>query len=54
MPDLLRHVETQVQLPPAFAQMERLDLEMERTGEFKLKLVAPEGTNIARVLLLNR
>jgi len=52
IPSLLNQLGSRTSLPPVLSRFERLNIEMERAGEFKLKLVAPRGTNIARELLL--
>jgi len=52
LPQLFRQLDADDELPAAFRQFERLSLTMEEVGEFKLKLIAPRGMNIARELLL--
>ena len=52
IPSLLNQLGSRTSLPPVLSRFERLNIEMERAGEFKLKLIAPRGTNIARELLL--
>ena len=53
LPHLLQQMAVQAQLPEALRSFQRLDIEMKEAGEFKLTLRAPEGTNIARELLLS-
>ena len=52
MPNLLKQLAVTAQLPASLRNFERLNIEMEDAGEFKLTLKAPEGTNIAKQLLL--
>ena len=52
LPEVLKQLNAWVSLPAALRQFERLNVEMEEAGEFRLKFVAPHGMNIARELLL--
>lgn len=54
IPRLMNQLGSKAGLPDALSNFERLNIEMEHAGEFKLKLVSPRGTNIAREILLNR
>lgn len=52
LPQVISQLGADAGMPAAFRQFQRLVFEMEDAGEFKLKLVAPRGMNIARELIL--
>lgn len=51
LPKLTQMQGVQIPLPDALTHFERLNIEMERAGELKLELIAPEGTQIVRDVL---
>ena len=52
LPQVISRLGANTDLPAAVNNFQRLVFEMEDAGEFKLKLIAPRGMNIARELLL--
>lgn len=52
MPQLLRQLGEEAEMPEALRQFERLTVEMKEAGKLKLTLKAPEGMNIVKQLLL--
>lgn len=53
VPGIIHQLELGNSLPASFSQFQRLNIEMDEPGDFKIKLLAPEGTNLARAILLN-
>jgi len=53
LPQVISRLGADEKIPDAVNEFQRLVFEMEDAGEFKLKLIAPRGTNIARELLLS-
>lgn len=54
LPEIISQMGSQLPLPDALALFERLNFEMEDSGDFKLELIAHPGTNIIRELILNK
>ena len=54
VPNLVNQLGTTVGLPASVSNFERFNIQMEHFGDFKLQLLAPPGTNIAREIILNR
>ncbi len=54
VPTLVNQLGAKAGLPASVSNFERFNIQMEHFGDFKLQLLAPPGTNIAREIILNR
>ena len=53
IPSLVNQLGSKTSLPSVLSSFERVNIVMENAGDLKLELVAPNGTNIVRELILN-